>query len=74
MLSVQCMAGFGNFRPEVNWQFIDFEPLYTVSYGTFFSGFPPKNIRICVPRTLLGLSILVVLTANWTEYCPESCI
>ena len=40
-LSAQYMAGFGNFRPEVYQQCIDFDPFYTVSYGTCFSGLPP---------------------------------
>ena len=32
MLSIRYIAGFGNFRPEENWQCIDFDPFYTVSY------------------------------------------
>ena len=45
-LSVQCMAGFENFRPEVNWQCTDFDPFYTVSYGTCFSGLLPEIIML----------------------------
>ena len=43
------VAGFGNFRPEVNWQCIDFDPLYTVSCGTCFSGLPPKISMTLTP-------------------------
>ena len=35
------MTGFGNFRPEVNWQRIDVDAVYTVNYGTCLSGLPP---------------------------------
>ena len=31
----------GNFRPEANWQYIDFDPFYTVRYGACLSGLPP---------------------------------
>ena len=37
MLSVQCMAGIGNFRPEENWQCTDSDPFYIMSYGDRFS-------------------------------------
>ena len=32
-MSIQFMAGFGNFRPEENRQCIKFDPFYTLSYG-----------------------------------------
>ena len=43
LVSIQCMAGLGNFRLEANWQYIDFDPFYTVSYGKCFTVVLPYN-------------------------------
>ena len=41
------MAGFENFRLEGNWQYIDFDPFYTVIYGKCFTVLLPQS-RFCM--------------------------
>ena len=45
MLSIQGMVGVGHFRPEENWQCIDLDLFYIVSYGKCFTVLPPE--RLC---------------------------
>ena len=33
VLSIQCMAGFGNFGPEEHWQCIDLDPFILRALG-----------------------------------------
>ena len=40
MVSIQRFPGFGNFKPEENWQCIALDSFYTVGYGSDFSVVP----------------------------------
>ena len=66
MLSVLCMAGLGNCRPEANWQCIDFDPFYTVSYGNCFSMLAPCN-------HFLDNAVFVVPWSNMVGERTEPC-
>ena len=50
-MSIQFMAGFGNFRPEENRQCIKFDPFYTLSYGKCSAVLPAviyvKVMEVC---------------------------
>ena len=48
ILSIQCMAGFGNLKPEENWQYIDLDAFFTVSYGNYICVVPliPQFVRL----------------------------
>ena len=59
MLSVQCMAGFGNLRPEVNWQCIDFDPMHTAMGIVLVN----CHLKLC----FLGFSLAPVLRARRNE-------
>ena len=77
MLSGQCLDGFGNFRPEENWQCFDFDPFDIVSYGICFSEVQSDTSRLgaipceasCLPqRILLGNAETLVIWKRWRSW------